>query len=138
MSAFGNCEDVMDYSQLKRFAAAARSGLMSGNDEETAYYGFMRLCALAFVSYDSIREIMEEPQELRIAAFKEKCRQLSAVYGGIFLQHSELPVPEQLFDEDGAAARLTALPSNTAVHTHGDSDVYGAEYAVQVSGSSRI
>ena len=110
MSAFGNCEDVMDYSQLKRFAAAARSGLMSGNDEETAYYGFMRLCALAFVSYDSIREIMEEPQELRSAAFKEKCRQLSAVYGGIFLQHSELPVPEQLFDEDGAAARLTALP----------------------------
>ena len=47
MSAFGNCEEYkVDISLLKKFAMNARSELMAESDEKTAYFGFMRLCAL--------------------------------------------------------------------------------------------
>ncbi len=100
----------LENSQLKKFAARQRELLLADNDEETAYFGFMRLCAAFAADYDSIADMVSKPSERPCALFKEKCRQLAARYGGIFSLHAELPVPPQLFAEGGTAGALRGLP----------------------------
>lgn len=110
MSAFGNCEDnKLDISLLKKFAMNARSELMAESDEKTAYFGFMRLCALHMAEPSFVAELMSKAEELRSALFKEKCRQLGSRFGGIFKLSSELPVPPQLLADGGTAAKLLCL-----------------------------
>ena len=106
MSAFGNCEVAMDYSKLKKFAIRQRGLLLAGNDEESAYTGFMRLCAAAAADFGFIAEMLSMPQELRCAFFREKCGQLAERYGGIFSLYGELPVPPQLLADGGTTAEL--------------------------------
>ena len=66
MSAFGNCEEnKVDISQLKKFAMNARSELMAESDEKTAYFGFMRLCALHMAEPSFVAELMSKAEELR-------------------------------------------------------------------------
>jgi len=100
----------MDNSVLKKFAARARSELLRENDEKSAYFGFMRLCSLFCIDISAFHEILTAPETLRSALFKEKCRQIAAKYGGIFLLEGELPVPPQLWAEGGTAAELLKLP----------------------------
>ena len=110
MSAFGNCEDnKLDISLLKKFAMNARSELMAESDEKTAYFGFMRLCALHMAEPSFVAELMSKAEELRSALFKEKCRQLGSRFGGIFKLPYELPVPPQLLADGGTAAKLLCL-----------------------------
>ena len=119
LSAFGNCEGVMDYSLLKKFAARQRGLLLAECDERSAYCGFMRLCALAAADWSAVEEISASPEEFRCALFREKCGQLGAEYGGIFSLYGELPVPPQLLADGGTTAELLGLQremfSDTAV-----------------------
>lgn len=99
----------MDTAQLKRFAVSARNELMADSDEKTAYYGFMRLCAVYMAEPDFISALMNAPGELRSALFSEKCRQLGGISGGIFTLYPELPVPPQLIADGGTAAKFLML-----------------------------
>ena len=99
----------MDYSQLKRFAARQRSLLLTEDEEKVAYYGFMRLCALAVADRSALEELNALPLELRCAYFREKCSQFGEVFGGIFNLYSELPLPSQLLAEDGTSAELQGI-----------------------------
>ena len=73
----------MDYAALRRFAANERRELLAAADEKSAYFGFMRLGALAFADRSALSEIMLASVALRSALFTEKCRQLTVEYGGI-------------------------------------------------------
>ncbi|MBQ6252226.1 N-6 DNA methylase [Ruminococcus sp.] len=99
----------MDISLLKKFAMNARSELMAGSDEKTAYFGFMRLCAAYMAEPSFAAELLSTAEELRSALFKEKCRQLGSRFGGIFSLSPELPVPPQLLADGGTAAKLLCL-----------------------------
>ena len=83
----------MDNSMLKKFAAKQRQLLLTDNDEPSAYFGFMRLCAMAYADSTLLDELCSAPSECPCALFMEKCRQLGERYGGIFSLYSELPVP---------------------------------------------
>ena len=100
----------LENSQLKKFAAKQRELLLAGADEPSAYFGFMRLCAMAYADRTALIEIISSPEERPCALFKEKCRQLAERYGGIFSLHSELPVPPQLLADGGTAGALLGLP----------------------------
>ena len=100
----------MNDLQLKKAAARARSLLLADACEKGAYIGFMRLCAMLYIDREAIKNIMAEPEKLRSALFKEKCRQLAGLYGGIFSLYGELPVPQQLLADCGTAAELLSLP----------------------------
>ncbi len=147
MSAFGNCEEVsrMEHSLLKKFAAYSRSILLKENDEESSYFGFMRLCSVLCVERSALEELLSAPVTLRSALFKEKCRQLGEKYHGIFTLKSELPVPPQLFADGGTAAELKKLPrrlfSDIAVlgwfHQYYN-EPYRNEIAVGLKSSKRL
>lgn len=109
-SAFGNCGGYMDNTTLKKITAHQRMRLMEEADEKSAYIGFMRLCAIAFVDRSLLEEICSAPLELRCALFREKCGQLAAEYGGIFSLYGELPIPPSLLADGGTSAELLGLP----------------------------
>ena len=100
----------LENSQLKKIAARQRELLLADNDEETAYFGFMRLCAMTYADRAALDELCSAPSERPCALFEEKCRQLGERYGGIFSLHDELPVPPQLFADGGTAGALLGLP----------------------------
>ncbi|SHM48625.1 Eco57I restriction-modification methylase domain-containing protein [Ruminococcus flavefaciens] len=100
----------MNDQQLKKTAARTYSQLLAICGEKQAYYGFMRLCGLAFADRSALEAIMSRPEELRIALFYEKCRQLAEKYGGIFSLYGELSVPSALLSDGGAASELLSLP----------------------------
>jgi len=102
----------MDNSMLKKFAAKQRQLLLTDNDEPSAYFGFMRLCAMAYADSTLLDELSSAPSERPCALFMEKCRQLGERYGGIFSLYSELPVPSQLLAENGTAGALRGLPQD--------------------------
>ena len=102
----------MDNSLLKKFAARQRELLLDESDEPSAYFGFMRLCAMAYADRASLEELFSSSPVRPCALFEEKCRQLGESYGGIFNLHSELPVPPQLLAEGGTAGALLSLPQD--------------------------
>lgn len=100
----------MDNSMLKKFASKQRELLLADSDEPTAYFGFMRLCAMAYADRTALDELCSAPSERPCALFAEKCRQLADRYGGIFSLYSELPVPPTLLAVGGTAGALRELP----------------------------
>lgn len=135
----------MDYAALRRFAANERRELLAAADEKSAYFGFMRLGALAFADSSALSEIMLASVALRSALFKEKCRQLAGEYGGIFGLEGELPVPPQLLADGGTAAKLLELPREyfDSVFVLGQlhqyyNEPYRSEIAVGLKRSKRL
>lgn len=88
-----------DHTQLKKFAVRSRECLLAVTDEQTAYTGFMRLCAAAYVSPVFLQECAGMSVEERRAAFEEKCAQLAEVYGGIFTLNGSIIVPDILLTD---------------------------------------
>ena len=69
---------------LKKFAVRSRERLMAVTDEKSAYIGFMRLCALAFVCPQFVSRLANMSVTERQSAFTEKCGEFAELYGGVF------------------------------------------------------
>lgn len=89
-----------NHAQLKKFAARTRELLLAAVDENSAYFSFMRLCAVKFASPDIFARLSELSVLERQLEFPLICGDLAEKYGGVFNNvFGSVEYPEVLFDD---------------------------------------